>query len=135
VRGQSNQKVIHSGSPLKRLALSLCVVVAACAAPAAFAQCSGSLSFQNCVDESGNNYTVQRYGNTAPIDGEDANADFTANHIAHTNGSTTFVSGMAADGSTWNETITDFGNGTRTIAGMDGHGIVYNRYCTSNGCH
>jgi len=70
-----------------------------------------------------------------PIDSEGANANETANHIAQTNGSTTFVSGMAADGSTWNETITDYGNGTRTISGMDGHGIVYNRYCTASGCH
>jgi hypothetical protein len=126
----------RSRSPLKRLALIFCLAAAACAAPATvFAGCSGSLAFQNCVDESGNNYTVQRFGNMTPIDSESANANETANHIAQTNGSTTFVSGMAADGSTWNETITDYGNGTRTISGMDGHGIVYNRYCTASGCH
>lgn len=134
-RGTEPEKAIDSRLQLKRLALSICIVSIACAAPAAFAVCAGSLAFQNCVDESGNNYTVQRFGNTAPIDSEDANDSSTANHIAHTTGSTTFVSGVAADGATWNETVTDYGNGTRTISGMDGHGVVYNRYCTSYGCH
>lgn len=120
---------------MKRLVLTIYVVFLACATPAAFGRCSGNPAFQDCVDESGNNYSVQRFGNTAPIDSEDANAKETSNHIAHTIGSSTFISGVAADGSTWNETITDYGNGSRTISGMNGQGLIYNRYCTAYGCH
>lgn len=135
VRGSSIRNVLVPRLQLKLHRLTLCAAVLGFAAHTAFAGCAGSLASQNCVDESGNNYTVQRFGNTAPINSIDAQPGSTSNHIAKTAGSSTFVSGVAADGSTWNETITDYGNGSRTISGVDGNGIVYNRYCTTYACN
>jgi hypothetical protein len=122
---------------LKRIALNLCIVLTACAPAAAFADCSGSPAFQNCTDNSRDSYTVQRFGNTTPVTGDVAPIGGFGNQTqaSKTNGGTTFISGRAADGASWNETITDYGNGTRTISGIDGQGIVYNRYCTSYGCN
>lgn len=121
---------------MKRIALSLCLVFGACAAPAAFAKCWGSDAFQNCVDESGNAYTQQRFGNTSTVNGYQQKLPGQAWEQTGTSiGDTTFITGTATDGSTWTETITNYGNGTRTISGMDGKGLVYNKYCTVYGCN
>ncbi|MBN3858166.1 hypothetical protein G3N59_32745 [Paraburkholderia sp. Ac-20340] len=130
---------------MKRIALSLscCLCVAALAyAPAGVgatlgndAGCSGSLAFPNCIDASGNNYSVQHFGNTAPVNEKPPMTGGASDRVPTTIGSSTYVSGVAADGATWNESVTDYGNGTRTISGMDGNGVVYTHYCTLNGCN
>ncbi|CAG9251141.1 hypothetical protein [Paraburkholderia unamae] len=121
---------------MKRIALSLCVVVCACVAGPAFANCWGNDAFQNCVDESGNSYTVQRFGNTSTVNGYQQKLPGEAwQQTGASIGDTTFITGQAADGSTWTETIRNYGNGSRTISGMDGNGLVYNKNCTSYGCH
>ncbi|MEM5449531.1 MULTISPECIES: hypothetical protein [Paraburkholderia] len=120
---------------MKRVALSL-IIFGAFTAPAAFAKCWGNDAFQNCVDESGNSYTVQRFGNTSTVNGYQQKLPGEAwEQTGASIGDTTFITGQAADGSTWTETITNYGNGTRTISGMDGKGLVYNKYCTVSGCN
>ncbi|HEV3426334.1 MAG TPA: hypothetical protein VG320_00475 [Paraburkholderia sp.] len=126
---------------MKRIALSICMAALACASTAnaaalgTSAGCSGSLAFPNCIDESGNNYTEQHFGNTAPINEKPPKTGGASDRIPTTAGSTSFVSGMAPDGVRWNESVTDYGNGSRTIWGMDGNGLVYTHYCTAMGCN
>lgn len=126
---------------MKCIALSLCVAAMACASSAdaaalgTAAGCSGSLAFPDCIDASANNYTVQHFGNTTPINENPPMTGGPSDRIPTTAGSTSFVSGMAADGASWNESVTDYGNGTRTISGMDGNGLVYTHYCTAMGCN
>jgi hypothetical protein len=126
---------------LKRIALVFCMAIMACASTAnaaalgTSAGCSGSLAFPDCIDASGNNYTVQHFGNTTPINEKPPMTGGASDRIPTTAGSTSFVNGVASDGATWNETVTDYGNGTRTISGMDGNGVVYTHYCTATGCN
>ncbi len=126
---------------MKRIALSLCLAALACAstanaaAPDTSAVCTGNHVIQDCVDESGNNYTVQHFGNTTPVNEKPPRTGAQSDGFPTTAGSTSFLSGVTPDGANWNETITDYGNGTRTISGMAGNGVVYTHYCTVMGCN
>ncbi|WP_322106634.1 hypothetical protein [Paraburkholderia sp. J41] len=132
---RTHPALCHSfGVRLKRLAHSLCFVLTACAASSAFADCWGSAAFQSCRDASGNTYVVQRYGDASQVPVYTQDAESPSKQLYNTRGSTTFIDGAAADGSTWNETVKNYGNGSRTITGMDGDGLVYNMYCDSFGC-
>lgn len=78
----------------------------------AAAACYGSDSYQTCYDaQSGNNYTVQRYGNT-----------------------TTMYGSNAETGSTWSQQSYSFGNST-THYGQDSRGNNWSQTCVNGTCY
>lgn len=74
-------------------------------ATAASASCYGTKSFQTCYDDqSGNNYTVQRYGNTTHMDGHNQNTGSNWSQDTYRYGNTTQHYGRDSDGDSWSET-------------------------------
>lgn len=56
--------------PRKEIDMRAFLIAAAIAFPmAASAACHGTGAFQNCMDNQGNTYSVQRYGNTTQMQG------------------------------------------------------------------
>jgi hypothetical protein len=45
------------------------------------------------------------------------------------------INGNAANGQHWNENITSYGNGNRTMSGVDSNGNSFSKYCTPYGCN
>jgi hypothetical protein len=84
------------------------------------AQCVGSSSFSNCWDNSGNSYTVQRFGNTTVVNGSASNGN-TWSQTSQTFGNTTYTNATSADGSSWNQTTIRTGNSITTY-GTDSNG-------------
>lgn len=78
----------------------------------AYASCVGSSSVQTCYDaQSGNSYTVQRYGNTTSVYGSNAQT-----------------------GSTWSQQSYDYGHTTQTY-GTDSKGNSWSQTCGKLGCY
>lgn len=76
------------------------------------AACVGSGSYQSCYDpQSGNSYSVQRYGNT-----------------------TTMYGNNAKTGSSWSQQSTDFGN-TTMHNGRDSRGNSWTTTCVNGVCN
>lgn len=98
------------------------------------AACYGSGTFQNCYDDSGNSYTVQRYGNTTHLDGYNSRTGSRWSQESNTFGNTTYHNGRAANGQTWNMQEQRIGN-NRFITGTDSDGNSFSRYCNSFGCN
>ncbi len=87
------------------------ILLVASAMPAA-ATCVGGSSFQSCYDaQSGNNYTVQRYGNTTQVYGNNART-----------------------GSSWSQQSTDFGNSSFQ-SGTDKRGRSWSSTCVGGYCN
>lgn len=88
-----------------------CAILFVTAMPAA-ATCVGGSSFQSCYDaQSGNNYTVQRYGNTTQVYGNNARTGSSWSQQSTDLGGTTFNSGTDKNGRSWSSTCTgDFCN-------------------------
>lgn len=84
------------------------------------AACFGGDAFQQCSDSSGNNYVINRYGNTTEITGSNQNTGSRWNETVQTYGNTTEIRGNS-NGRSWNETITPFG-----VYGTDSHGNYFN---------
>ena len=104
------------------------------AAVAANATCFGSRAYQTCSDNSGNTYTVQRYGNTTTVQGSNAQTGSNWNQTSNTFGNTTITNGSAADGSHWNSTTTS-SRGMTQQYGTDSRGNSFSRTCTQFGCN
>lgn len=100
---------------------------------AAQARCVGTSSFQTCTDDSGNQYTVQRYGNTTNVQGFNANTGSTWSQSSSTFGNTTHHNGIASDGNAWSGTTNRYGN-TINHNGIDSKGNFYNKTCNQFGC-
>ncbi|WP_255440856.1 hypothetical protein [Caenimonas sedimenti] len=111
--------------PPMRLAIAAALLTASMGAQAS---CFGSGSFQTCTDSSGNNYNVQRYGNTTNVQGYNPSAGSNWNQSSQTYGNTTFHNGTAANGISWNGTTQTYGN-TQFSNGTDSRGNSYNRTC------
>lgn len=103
-------------------------------APAAFAACVGSGSFQTCTDGSGNHYNVNRFGNMTSVQGYNSNTGSSWNQHSTTLGNTTFHNGTSADGGSWNGTSTRIGN-TIFNSGTDSDGNPYSSTCSQYGCN
>jgi hypothetical protein len=102
---------------------------------AAFAACSGYGDVQHCTDDTGNEYTVRRYGDRTVVDGYNPQTGRSWSETARRDGDRTRISGYAANGESWDETIVDRGNGRRHISGTDSHGKYYDVDCDRNGCN
>lgn len=108
-------------------------LVAASALPAA-AACVGSEAFSTCTDESGNTYSVSRFGNMTQVQGTGANGQ-SWNQTSQTLGNQTFTNGTAANGNAWNEQQTQLGGGNRFVSGTNAQGQPYTYNCTLQGCN
>lgn len=87
-------------------------VVLSLVATEAAATCVGTDSYQTCYDsQSGNNYTVQRYGNT-----------------------TTMYGSNSRTGSRWSQDSYSFGNST-THYGRDSEGNSWSQTCIGDTCY
>jgi hypothetical protein len=113
---------------MRALALAFAFVIAASHCNAA---CIGSSTFSNCSDDSGNNYTVQRFGNQTMMNGSNAQTGSNWSQHSTTLGNSTYTNGTT-NGRSWNETQTNFG-GVRSIYGTDSDGRSYNYTCTQYG--
>ena len=98
------------------------------------ASCFGSDSFQTCTDNSGNNYSVQRFGNQTYMNGSNSSTGSTWSQNSTTIGNTTFHNGTSADGGSWNGTSTRIGS-TSFYNGTDSDGNSYIRTCNQFGCY
>jgi len=108
-------------------------VLTLASAGAASAACFGTGAFQTCSDDAGNNYNVQRFGNTTYVDGTNAQTGSTWNQTTQTIGNTTFHNGTAANGESWNGTSQTIG-GTTFHNGTDSRGNAYSKTCNAYGC-
>jgi hypothetical protein len=97
------------------------------------ASCLGSGSFQTCNDNSGNSYSVQRFGNQTNMSGYNAQTGSTWSQHSATMGNTTFHNGVT-NGNSWNMTDQRFGN-ARTYSGTDSRGQSFFYSCNQFGCN
>lgn len=110
-----------------------CTLLALLVAGASNAACYGSGAYQTCTDNAGNNYSVQRFGNTTQVQGTNAQTGSNWNQTTQTIGNTTFHNGTASDGASWNGTSQSIG-GTTFHQGMDSRGNPYSKTCNAHGC-
>lgn len=73
----------------------------------AYADCFGSSTYQTCYDlQSGNNYTIQRYGNTTMMQGSNSRTGSNWSQESYSFGNTTNHYGRDKDGNSWSTTCT-----------------------------
>jgi hypothetical protein len=116
--------------------LIICLIastLAGAAAPA-YAECFGSDAFSTCYDDSGNAYTVQRFGNQTFMNGSNSRTGSTWSQNSMTMGHTSYHNGVT-NGNSWNMTDQRYG-GMRSIYGTDSRGNHFNYNCTQMfGCN
>lgn len=91
-----------------RKLLLVAVALLSFAVPAS-AGCFGTGSFRTCTDNSGNTYTTTRVGNQSFTTGSNARTGSTWSQNSMSIGNNTYVNGRAANGNSWNATITPYG--------------------------
>ena len=112
---------------------TLATIVFILISQASYADCYGSGTFKNCYDrETGNNYTIQKYGNQTHMEGRNRSTGSRWSQDSTTIGNTTFHNGRAANGNRWNSTETRIGNQTM-YSGKDSRGNRFNKTCNGNG--
>ncbi|BAL24016.1 hypothetical protein [Azoarcus sp. KH32C] len=100
----------------------------------ASAACVGTGNYSSCYDaNTGNSYSVQRYGNTTYMQGSNPNGS-TWSQNSTTVGNTTLHTGTAANGNSWSGTSTHIGN-TTINSGMDSRGNPYSSTCVNGYCN
>lgn len=99
----------------------------------ALAACYGSGAYYSCTDDSGNSYSVSKYGKSTSVTGSNASKGTTWNQNSTTIGGTTIQNGTSSDGGAWNQTIQS-GGGITTYSGTDSNGDAFSKTCTSAGC-
>lgn len=100
------------------------------------AACFGSDTMYSCNDiQSGNNYQVNKFGNTTYMSGSNYRTGSTWNQTSNTFGNTTYQNGTSSDGSTWRQTIQDNGSMGRTYSGTDSNGNYFHKTCNQFGCY
>lgn len=100
-----------------------------------WAGCYGSDSYQTCDDDSGNHYSVQRYGDTTTVHGNNYNTGSSWDQTSTRSGNQTYTNGHDADGNPWHSTTTDYGNGNYSVQGTDSQGNYFSRNCNQSGCN
>lgn len=118
----------------RRMAIGSLSVVALLLTGAVAAECIGSGALQNCWDDSGNSYSVMRFGNSTFVDGRNARTGSSWSQSSQTLGNTTFHSGRAANGNSWNSSDTRVGD-YRFINGQDSRGDSFSHTCGPFGCN
>jgi hypothetical protein len=98
------------------------------------ASCFGSQSFQNCYDGSGNQYTVQRFGNQTIVNGNNWNTGSSWSQRSTSYGNMTIHNGTAGNGNSWNMIQRNYG-GMSTYSGTDSNGNYFNYTCGTWGCN
>ena len=66
------------------------------------ASCYGTDTFQNCDDNSGNSYTINRFGDTTMMTGGNAQTGSSGSQNSTTLGDTTFHNDRASNDNSWN---------------------------------
>ncbi|WP_270830713.1 hypothetical protein [Aeromonas sp. QDB03] len=102
-------------------------------AGAASAECIGSGSLKTCFDDSGNTYTVQKFGDSTYVDGSNSRTGSTWSQQSQKLGNNTYTSGRDADGNSWDSTATKMGDST-IINGSDSDGDSFSVICNEYGC-
>lgn len=92
------------------------------------AACFGTPAFETCTDSSGNQYTVNRFGNMTTMQGFNGNTGSQWSQTSNTFGNTTQTYGQT-NGNQWNETQTNYGNGFGNVSGMNARGQYFNYNC------
>lgn len=100
---------------------------------AAQAACFGTPGFQTCTDDSGNSYTVQRFGGSTYMEGRNSTTGSSWSQESHTFGNTTNVYGRDSSGRSWDNTI-QTSPGMVQQYGRDASGRSFSRTCTAAGC-
>ncbi|WP_368169717.1 hypothetical protein [Aeromonas sp. R4-3] len=98
------------------------------------ADCIGSGNFRTCTDNTGNTYTVQKFGNSTYVNGQNPNTGSSWNQQSQRLGNSTYTTGQDADGNSWNSTATRVGNST-IINGTDSDGNAFSQTCNEYGCY
>lgn len=95
-------------------------------------QCYGSDIYKNCYDyNNGNQYTINRYGDTTQTYGYNANTGSNWSQTSRNYGNTTYQNGYDSDGNSWNQTIRHNGRNTN-YSGTDSDGNFFNKTCYKN---
>ena len=79
-------------------------IAAICVVNVANAACYGTDTFQNCDDNSGNSYTINRFGDTTMMIGGNAQIGSSGSQNLTTLGDTSFHNDRASSGNSWNST-------------------------------
>lgn len=111
------------------LALTLSLV-----ASPAYSSCFGTHSFSNCNDDSGNTYTVRRYGNSTDMNGYNFNTGSSWSQNSRSIGNSTYTNGYDSDGNSWNMQQRTIGNRTY-YSGTDSGGNFFSGSCGTFGCN
>lgn len=97
-------------------------------APAAYANCVGSDSFYTCYDTgSGNSYTVNRFGNTTMMTGNNTRTGSMWSETTNRFGNNAYTSGQASNGNSWSRTTTPYGT-----FGTDSRGNAFSNFGFGN---
>lgn len=99
----------------------------------AFAACFGGNTFKTCYDSNGNNYTVNRMGNSTYMQGYNAQTGSSWTQNSQTLGNTTYHNGTT-NGRSWNMQQQQFGNG-QTFSGTNSYGQHFNKTCWNGNCY
>jgi len=86
---------------LKSLIITLATTVIASQASAG---CIGSSSFYSCYDNSGNSYSISKFGNSTYMTGTNSRTGSSWSQNTTRMGSYSFTNGVAANGNTWSST-------------------------------
>lgn len=76
--------------------------LAALTAPAFASQCVGTGQVKTCIDDTGNTYTVQKFGSQTFVQGSNARTGARWSQNSTAIGGTTFTQGRDQRGRTWN---------------------------------
>jgi hypothetical protein len=96
------------------------------------AACYGTGSLRTCSDDYGNNYNVQKFGNSTYMQGSNSITGSQWNQNSSTFGNTTIIQGNT-NGRNWNQTIQTM-PGMTTYSGTDSLGRPFTKVCTAAGC-
>lgn len=118
---------------MKTLLKTVALAGALLASASAQAQCFGSGTFKTCTDASGNNYSIQRFGNQTIMQGNNPRTGSTWSQQSFTTGNTTQTYGNT-NGRTWNQTTITRPNGFQTF-GTDSRGNSFNKNCFGAFCN
>ncbi|WP_128755481.1 hypothetical protein [Metarhizobium album] len=70
----------------------------------ASAACYGTRAYQNCYDDSGNTYTINRYGNTTHMYGNNSRTGSNWSQDSYSFGNSVNHYGRDSDGNNWSST-------------------------------
>lgn len=98
------------------------------------AECIGTGNLKTCYDDSGNTYTVQKFGNSTYVDGQNSRTGESWSQHSQKLGNSTYTTGQDADGNSWNSTATKVGSSTM-INGTDSDGNYFSTTCNEYGCY